>query len=156
MPRYNSAGGESLTDLTIRPTAKFLIAKTALAVILLAAFEAAWYRWWQNVPYFYAVGLLFLLWPAREWLRRAGTRAVISGGRLRAESGIAGRSTRTVELARVQDVRVDQSLGQRLFGVGDVSLETAGETSRLTLRDVDAPQQVADLVMNAAQRGAGA
>ena len=44
---------------------------------------------------------------------------------------------------------MDQSLGQRLFGVGDLSIETAGETSRLTVRSIDEPQEVADRIMEA-------
>ena len=33
---------------------------------------------------------------------------------------------------------------QRIFRVGDISIETAGETSRLTIPDVDDPQTIAD------------
>jgi hypothetical protein len=32
-------------------------------------------------------------------------------------------------LAKVQDVRVDQTLGQRLLNIGDLSLESAGGTA---------------------------
>jgi hypothetical protein len=40
--------------------------------------------------------------------------------------------------------------------VGDLSIETAGETSRLTIRSVDDPQALADDIMNRAQKGATA
>jgi hypothetical protein len=42
---------------------------------------------------------------------------------------------------------------QRMFKVGDISIETAGETSRLTIPDVDNPQSVADEILNRAQQG---
>ena len=59
------------------------------------------------------------------------------------------KSTRNISLPKVQDARVDQSVIQRMFGVGNLSIETAGETSRLTIRNVDQPQQVADEILAA-------
>lgn len=40
----------------------------------------------------------------------------------------------------VRDVRVDPTLALRLLNIGDNSLETAGETSRITLPNVDRPR----------------
>jgi len=51
-------------------------------------------------------------------------------------------------------VRVDQGMAQRLFGIGNLSIETAGESSRLTLHNVDSPQALADELMNRVQKGA--
>ncbi|MBZ5586785.1 MAG: PH domain-containing protein [Acidobacteriia bacterium] len=100
--------------------------------------------------------LLILLWPAERWMRRRFTKAVITGDRLRYETGILTRSTRNIQLSKIQDVRVDQRLAQRLFDVGNLAIETAGETSRLTLPNVDQPQSLADEIMNRAQKGAPA
>jgi hypothetical protein len=47
---------------------------------------------------------------------------------------------------------VDQNVTQRMFGVGNLSLETSGETSRLTIEDVDSPQALADEIMNRSHR----
>ena len=145
-----------LNELTIRPTSKFLKAGT---FTLLAAVLGANIAWWTIPPtkesWWPPLALLaLLLWPAARWVRRRFTKAVISGDRLRFETGMASKSTRTIQLSKIQDVRVDQSLFQRLFGVGDISIETAGETSRLTIMDVDDPQRIADDVMNASHGGA--
>jgi uncharacterized membrane protein YdbT with pleckstrin-like domain len=66
--------------------------------------------------------------------------------RLRYETGLLSRTTRTILVSRVQDVTVRQRLGQRLFGLGDLSIETAGEASRLTISQVDRPQEIADRI----------
>jgi putative membrane protein len=100
--------------------------------------------------------LLIMLWPASRWLGRRYTKAVVSGDRLRYEVGMASRSTRNIQLSKIQDVRVDQSLMHRLFGVGNLSIETAGEASRLTLPNVDSPQELADEIMSRAQKGTAA
>ena len=46
--------------------------------------------------------------------------------RLRYESGFFSRTTRTILVANVQDVTVHQTVGQRMFGVGDVSDRNRG------------------------------
>ena len=55
----------------------------------------------------------------------------------------------------MQDVRVDQSLPQRLAGVGTLSIETAGEASRLAVGDIDQPQVLADEIMRRSELAAG-
>jgi membrane protein YdbS with pleckstrin-like domain len=86
-------------------------------------------------------------------IRRQLTTVTLAGDRLRYETGLAAKTTRTVQISKLQDVRVDQRPMQRMFKVGDISIETAGETSRLTIPDVDNPQAIADEILNRAQRG---
>ena len=71
-----------------------------------------------------------------------------NGEKLRYESGWFSKSTRIIQLPKVQDVRVNQSIVQRIFGVGDVAIETAGEASRLTVPDLDQPQIVANQILD--------
>ena len=75
----------------------------------------------------------------------------IFGDRLRYESGFLAKTTRTMELAKVQDVRVDQTLGQRMIRVGDLSFETAGGSSRIVIRSIDNPQMAADHILELAK-----
>jgi uncharacterized membrane protein YdbT with pleckstrin-like domain len=148
-----------MSDLTIRPTAKFIKAGAIAAAIAAIALEILFLTEMktETTPYWLmAFPPLLLLWPASRWLRRTYTSALISGDRLRYQVGFASRSTRTIQLSKIQDVRVDQQVSQRMINVGDLSIETAGETSRLVLANVDSPQELADEIMNRAQRGAGA
>jgi hypothetical protein len=43
-----------------------------------------------------------------------------------------------------------------MFGVGDVSIETAGESSRLTLSNVDNPQALAEEILDRAHQNSPA
>ena len=88
---------------------------------------------------------------AFKHLVRLGTKLIISEDRVRYETGILSKSTRVMELSKVQDVRMDQTFGQRIIGVGNVSLETAGETSRIEMASVDEPQKVADHILEMAR-----
>jgi putative membrane protein len=82
---------------------------------------------------------------------RLATKLIITEDRVRYETGLLSKSTRVMELSKVQDVRMDQRLGQRIIGVGNVSLETAGETSRIEMANIDNPQKVADHILEMAR-----
>ena len=102
-------------------------------------------------PWLPAVAALGLLFPIRRHIRRQAVKMTIAGDKLRYEAGLLSKTTRNIQLSKVQDVRVDQSLGQRMLGVGDISIETSGETSRLEMDNVDAPQAIADEIVAASQ-----
>jgi len=140
-----------MADIVIRPSMKFVKAGyvAALLVILVVTFLYFRYRQ-ENYPSWPpAVSILLLLWPLKRHLRRQTIKLTISGEKLRYETGLASKSTRIIQLPKVQDVRVIQSLGQRMFDVGDVSIETAGENSRLVVENLDSPQQLAEQITDA-------
>ena|SRR5579864_9205501 len=123
-----------MADTVIRPTTKFIKAGFLLVLLLvIAAFivharfleDQPWSRW---LP---LVAAAFLLWPIERLIRRQAVKLTISGDKLRYEAGFFSTSTRIIQLPKVQDVRVNQSLWQRILGVGDLAIETAGESSRL-------------------------
>lgn len=148
-----------MSDLTIRPTAKFIMVRSILSVLVFLVVEIAWYTQWRGndkLQFVPILAPLVLISPALRALRRQFTKTTISGDRLRYETGMFAKSTRTLQLSKLQDVRVDQSVSQRMFGVGNLSIETSGETSRLTLDDVDNPQAVADEIVNRTQHGTAA
>jgi uncharacterized membrane protein YdbT with pleckstrin-like domain len=146
-----------VSDLTIRPTAKFIKAGAVVAAIVFVGLEVLYFTQLSDDPaWLTALPLLVLLWPLSRWVRRRYTKAVISGDRLRYEVGMTSRTTRNIQLSKIQDVRVDQGMWQRMFDVGNLSIETAGETSRLALPNVDSPQALADEIMNRVQKGPAA
>ena len=140
-----------MPDLTVRPTAKFLKAGAVLAGLVCLGLEILIYTSWTGTPLLMLAPLLILVWPAMRAMARQFTRAVISGDRLRYESGITSKSTRTIQLSKVQDVRVDQGMMQRIFNIGNISIETAGESSRLSIPNVDNAQTLADEILDRAQ-----
>lgn len=146
-----------MSDLTIRPTAKFIKAGLVLVVLIIIALDVAYFEVWRDVngfpSWFPFVPLILLLWPASRAIRRRFNKAVVTGDRLRYEVGAAAKTTRNIQLSRVQDIRVDQGLFQRMWNVGNISIETSGEASRLTIPNVDRPQQVVDELMHRSQNG---
>lgn len=144
-----------MPELTIQPTAKFIKAGALLATLIFLALEIAYLSLGNMAAGYWVMAIppLLLIWPGVRALRRRLTKTTITGDRLRYETGVASKSTRNIQLSKIQDVRVDQRVMQRVFNVGDLSIETAGEASRLTIHNVDAPQALADEIMNRVQRG---
>ncbi|MCC6179155.1 MAG: PH domain-containing protein [Chloroflexi bacterium] len=70
--------------------------------------------------------------------------------RLRTIRGLLNRSIDEIELTRVRDVAVEQSLTQRALGIGTVFVVTTDATSpRVALHDVAEPEQVKELIRTA-------
>lgn len=140
-----------MADIVIRPSMKFINAGYVITLLVVAAGMVLSY---QNLPPTYpawipALWLILLLWPIKRHIQRQAIKLTISGDKLRYETGMASKSTRIIQLPKVQDVRVVQSLMQRMLGVGDISIETAGENSRLVVANLDQPQRLAEQITDA-------
>ena len=71
---------------------------------------------------------------------------------LRASSGFLVRRGEMVPLYTVTDVHLRQTIGQRLFGVGNVVVISGDSTApRLELESVRDPQEVQTLIYSAAE-----
>ena len=117
-----------MNDRLIRPSMKSVGAVYLLALIVLAAGIWAYYRYATDEPaWLMALPLVAFLIPLKMHLQRRSVTLRLHEGHLTIESGFLSRTRRTVDMAKIQDVTVSQTLGQRLWGVGDLRLESAGE-----------------------------
>src|SRR5579864_1345515 len=123
-PKLNNGG--AMAEMLIRPTMKYIIAGYILVVLVVAVVTGFTISqdWPHYVP---AIAAVLIIWPLSRHLRRQTAKISILDDRLRYQVGLLGKSTRTILISRVQDVTVHQRFAQRLFGVGDLSIETAGE-----------------------------
>ncbi len=141
-----------MTDLTIRPTLRFIKAGAVLAAIVFLGLEILYLTQWRNQAPEWVMALppLILLWPLSRYMRWRSEKITVSGDRLRHESGIMSKDQRTIEISKLQYVRVHQGFLQRMFGVGDIGFETAGQGTWQGIHNVESPQQIADDIMNRA------
>jgi putative membrane protein len=75
------------------------------------------------------LGLILLLTPVvrvLDWRRR---RYSFDGAELRVESGILGRSLRSLDVDRIQQIEIRRKLLHRVLGLAAVRVETAGSAS---------------------------
>ena len=143
-----------MPELVVRPSIKLIIAVYILSGVLMAAIvvyelvilpkpQENWYLW-------LVIPVCLDAWTVMHHLRLLLTKMTLGGDKLRYESGMLSKSTRTIQMAKIQDVNVHQTLLQRILGLGDLSIETAGEASRLTMSNIDRPQSIAERLLDAA------
>ncbi len=138
---------------TIHPSMKSVFAAYALAVAVILAGMWALYEYAQDQPpWLYLIPFLALLPPLKMHLKRRLVTLRFHDDHLTLETGFFSRTRRTVDMAKIQDVTVQQSFGQRITGVGDLMLESAGESGSMRIHNLDRPREIADAIINSSKR----
>ena len=141
-----------MEDRTIHPSMKTVWAAFLLAIAIALAAMWAISQYAQNQPdWLYLVPLIALLPPLNMFLRRRTVTLRFHDDHLTLEAGFFSRTRRTVDMAKIQDVTVQQSFGQRLMGVGDLMLESAGESGAMGIKNLDSPREIADIIINSSK-----
>ena len=140
-----------MPDLTLQPTNKWIRIQYWTVLLVLCVCVGVYVNRFENrvSPWVLIVPALPLFFPVRGQLRRHFTKVTLAGGKLRYESGAFSKTTRTIPVSKIQDVRAEQTFAQRIVGIGDVTIETAGEAGVLEIANIDAPQRVVEAILNA-------
>jgi len=142
-------------DRTLHPSMKTVWVSYALALIAIGIGFWAYTAFANDqYPWLIAVPLIFLLVPIRMHVKRRLISMRLHDNHLTLESGFFSRTRRTVDMAKIQDVTVKQTLGQRMMGVGDLMLESAGESGAMGIRNMDSPRALADSIIAGSKRAA--
>lgn len=89
------------------------------------------------------IGILILLvW----YLKCKGTLLEIQDGEITLEEGLLSKGRTELDINTVRTVKVYQSFMNRLFGVGDVSVFTAGDAPEIAARGMPRPQEFRDII----------
>ena len=132
---------------------KTVYAAYVVALLAIVACEWAYYQYADDKPrWLLAIPLIAFLPPLRMHLSRRQISLRMHDDHLTLETGLLSRTRRTVDVAKIQDVTVRQSLGQRMMGVGDLTLESAGESGRMSLQNFDHPRLIADEIIDSSKR----
>lgn len=141
-----------MADLVIRPSIKGIILWYVLSVFLLLGVVVFMQsRDFQPVELWalLIIPLTIDLWASVKHIRLNARRLTLQKDILRFEDGLVSKTQRNIILDKVRDVNIAQTFGQRLVGVGDLSVEALGESGNITLENVDRPRQVADAILDA-------
>ena len=121
-----------------------LLAAVAIVIYWETAAEPPAFPVWAPL----LIPLVLAAFVAIRHIQRRLTKIIVTADRLRYESGMLSKTTENIELSKVQDVRVVQRLAQRMINVGDISLETAGSSSRIGMTSIDRPQETATHILD--------
>lgn len=98
--------------------------------------------------YWIAPAVLIVFYAVIKHISLLSTRLTIDGDNVHLDSGILAKARRSMPLRKLGDVHIEQSLMQRMMGLGNLSISAAGESSKHTIENIDNPQQVCDKILN--------
>jgi len=118
--------------------------------------------WWAGATFNTGVSPLLIalagliplaLGLAYSWLVRLSSEYRLFADSIEVETGLVARTVDNLQLFRVRDLRLQQSMLDRLLGVGDISVTSTDQTTpRLTIRGVTGPRNIYDALREGVAR----
>jgi uncharacterized membrane protein YdbT with pleckstrin-like domain len=90
------------------------------------------------------IGLVWLIWRYIVWRT---THFVLTTDRVIYRSGVVSKAGQNIPLERINNVAFSQTVLERLLRVGDLVIESAGETGRQVFADVLNPSRVENRIV---------
>lgn len=88
------------------------------------------------------VGILAIgIW----WIRNKGERLALSDREVLLERGLLAKQRTEIALSSIRSVRITQTLGQRLFDVGNIELFSAGDIAEIAVKSMPRPGRIRDI-----------
>ena len=142
-----------MPPIVIYPSKKPLIALAILEGILIAGLVAlVLFTGLDPLRVLLPVLLLTGLLYAVLVLRSRSSKLTIDAHQLAHETGLFARDQRAFDLSKVQDVRSEQSIFERLTGTGTVIIQTASHDGGIRMEGIDQPKQVVTQILDAQRR----
>src|SRR4029077_6327525 len=102
-----------------------------------------------------AVVALALLWLIVVWIRWQSISYTLTDQRIKIETGVFGRQTKTIPIDRVQDCSTKQSVFGRMLGYGRVEVDAAGAQGAEVLDHLPNPSVFRDQVFVLSEKRRG-
>lgn len=142
-----------MQDRVIHPSMKSVYAGYVLAMVVALAAMWAIHQYVDDPRgWYYVIPLILLLPPLNAHMKRRMITLRFHDDHLTLENGFLSRTQRTVDTAKIQDVTVQQSFGQRIIGTGDLRFEDSGQSGGMTIRNLDSPRELAAEIINSSKR----
>ncbi|HVM47306.1 MAG TPA: PH domain-containing protein [Candidatus Acidoferrum sp.] len=103
--------------------------------------------WWSYFWYFFFFWLIVP--PILAIFRRKTTLLQVFPDRIRLTRGLASKGSRDYKPRDIRSIDIDQTLLQRMVGIGDLTISTAASTEGTELmHSIPQPQAVRDLILS--------
>lgn len=90
-----------------------------------------------------------ILWKGRPFLSVVESY-IITTERIKLVSGLIARKVENYELIRIQDIDFKQNMGERLMGMGDITIRGQDPSdSEIVLRNIPNPEKIYELLRKA-------
>ncbi|MBT3389970.1 MAG: PH domain-containing protein [Chloroflexi bacterium] len=141
---------QSQVDLSIINQAEQEALVNKIADNMLVAFDAIIGTEMENNTETPALGTdEKILWKGRPFLSVVESY-IITTERIKLVSGLIARKVENYELIRIQDIDFKQNMGERLMGMGDITIRGQDPSdSEIVLRNIPDPEKIYELLRKA-------
>jgi uncharacterized membrane protein YdbT with pleckstrin-like domain len=127
----------------------------ALATIGIVTVWILGAKWWDgtiNLVIFIAGVVLLLVYPVRHLLSWLTSHFVVTTTRVIHRQGLIAKRSIEIPLDKINDIRFDQGIFDRMVGAGDLTIRSASEDGPTTFEDVRNPEEVQKTIYGASER----
>ncbi|EMA53121.1 PH domain-containing protein [Halococcus thailandensis] len=135
----------------VTPSAVVALALAIAGIALTSVLSDPSIRWFPllGIP----LGIAVIAWA---YVSLVSTQYVLTDEEIYRKTGIVNQSVAQIRLDRVQNTTFSQSLTERLFSYGDITIYTAGsDTMDITLSNVPEPERVNQRLTEALDAASG-
>jgi membrane protein YdbS with pleckstrin-like domain len=91
--------------------------------------------------------IFFFTFPLYQHIKWSGVSYILSNAKIEIEQGVVDKSSHYLALWHVQNVTVNESLLDRVLGIGDVLIDSASLADKMALKKIRHPRRYASLIL---------
>lgn len=131
-----------------------------VALLVIAGVVDIFVKSGTGIPHFRTIVSLVAiaiagLWLIVVWIRWQSTSYTLTDQRIKIDTGVFGRSSKTIPIDRIQDATTKQTLFGRMLGYGRVEVDAAGAQGAEVLDHLPNPGNFRDQVFMLSERRRG-
>jgi|SRR5690554_3239265 len=101
------------------------------------------------IPVF-GLGILILLW---WYLQTRASKLTVTDTEIIYDTGLLNKEHSEISISRIRAIRVKQSFFDRIFGVGEIAIYTAGDNPEIIAKGMPDPNSIRELIKLEPLRG---
>ena len=94
-----------------------------------------------------AVSALLFAYPLSQHLKWSKVSYLLSNTKIEIQQGVIEKNSNYLALWHIQNVTVNESLLDRILGIGDVLIDSAGSANKMTLKKIREPRRYANIIL---------
>ena len=145
-------GEELELDLRPHPIALLLPGLATIGIVIAWILGVKWWDGTINLVIFIAGVVLLLVYPVRHLLNWLTSHFVVTSTRVIHRQGLIAKRSIEIPLDKINDIRFDQGIFDRMVGAGDLTIRSASEDGPTTFEDVRHPEEVQKTIYGASER----
>ena len=93
------------------------------------------------------VSVVLFSYPLWQHLKWNKVRYILSSTKIEIQQGLIDKNSSYLALWHIQNVTVNESLLDRILGIGDILIDSAGSANKMTLKKIRQPRRYADIIL---------